>query len=322
MRKKDVEKIGTSFKGHDILSLSQFDRSTVEKVMQSADRVKKEVAQKRQLEYLRGYVASLIFFEPSTRTFSSFTAAVKKMGGQTIEHQNPLQTSSAVKGETLEDTARVLENYSDIFIMRHPEIGAAQRAADAIEIPVLNAGDGAGEHPTQALLDLFTMYQTFGSLDNLTGVMAGDLLYGRTVHSLIKGLSYFNNVTLYLLAPDRLKLSADYMQQYKKENIKLIEIKDATEIPTSCNFWYWTRVQKERFTDKEEYEKLKNRFVITPELLKKKGNKNMIIMHPLPRVGEIDPAIDTDPRAVYLTREIKSGLYVRMALLGLITGTL
>jgi aspartate carbamoyltransferase len=314
--------MNNSLKGTDILSLSQFDRSSVEHVLHTAKRLSDELAEKRQLDYLKGYMASLIFFEPSTRTFSSFATAVKKMGGQTLEHQNPEHTSSAVKGETLEDTVRVLENYGDILIMRHPQIGAAKRAADAVNIPVLNAGDGAGEHPTQALLDMFTIYQSFGKLDNLTGLLAGDLLYGRTIHSLLKAFALFDNITLYLLAPESLKLPRETQDELKKTSLKIIEITDESEIPTDCNFWYWTRVQKERFDNQEEYESLKTRFTITPELLEKKGNKDMIIMHPLPRVGEIEPAIDADPRAVYLTREIKGGLYVRMALLGLVLGVI
>ena len=191
-----------------------------------------------------------------------------------------------------------------------------------MNIPVLNAGDGAGEHPTQALLDMFTIYQSFGKLDNLTGLLAGDLLYGRTIHSLLKAFALFDNITLYRLAPERLKLPQETQDELKKTSLKIIEIKDESEIPTGCNFWYRTRVQKERFDNKEEYELLKTRFTITPELLEKKGNKDMIIMHPLPRVGEIDPAIDADPRAVHLTREIKGGLYVRMALLGLVLGVI
>ncbi|MCX6730602.1 MAG: aspartate carbamoyltransferase, partial [Candidatus Roizmanbacteria bacterium] len=269
---------------------------------------------------LRGKLVTLLFFEPSSRTFSSFSAAVKKLGGTTIEYQNPLQTSSSIKGETLEDTMRVFENYSDAVVMRHFEKGTLQRAADAVKIPVINAGDGIGEHPTQALLDAYTIFQTTKSLSGLTGLMVGDLLNGRTVHSLLKLLSLYKNNTIYLLSPKQLKLEKSFVEYIRDRGVTLIEITKQEEIPSTCNFWYWTRVQKERFTNKKEYELLKNRFVVTLDLMKEKGNKKMILMHPLPRVGDIDVRVDADPRAVYLSKQVKNGLHVRMALLSLILG--
>lgn len=269
---------------------------------------------------LKGKVVSLLFFEPSSRTFSSFATAVKRLGGMTIEYQNPQATSSAVKGETLEDTMKVFENYSQAVVMRHFEQGSLKRATDAVEIPVINAGDGIGEHPTQALLDAYTIYQNKKTLSGLTGLMVGDLLNGRTIHSLLKLLSLYKENTIYLLAPKQLKLKQDFVDMIEKKGVRLIHITKQEEIPITCDFWYWTRVQKERFTDKKEYERLKNRFVITPELLEEKGNEKMIIMHPLPRIGDIDTRIDTDPRAVYLTHQVKNGLFMRMALLSLILG--
>ena len=269
---------------------------------------------------LRGKVVTLLFFEPSSRTFSSFATAVKKLGGMTIEYQNPLQNSSSVKGETLEDTMRVFENYSDAVVMRHFQQGTLLRAANAVSIPVINAGDGIGEHPTQALLDAYTIYNKTGTLNNITGIVVGDLLNGRTVHSLLKLLTLYKNNTVYLLSPKQLRLEQKFKEIIEKKGVRLIEITSQKEIPTNCDYWYWTRVQKERFTDKKEYETLKNSFVITPELLKEKGNKKMIIMHPLPRVGDIDNAIDSDPRAVYLKAQVKNGLKIRMALLSLILG--
>ncbi len=269
---------------------------------------------------LKGKMVTLVFFEPSTRTFSSFCTAVKKLGGMTIEYQNPLQTSSAIKGETLEDTCQVFENYSDAIVMRHFEKGALLRAKNAVKIPVINAGDGIGEHPTQALFDAYTIYKKAGSLSNITGLIVGDLLNGRTVHSLLKIFALHKRNTIYLLSPKELRLEKGFKEEIEKKGVKLIEIFSQNDIPADCNFWYWTRVQKERFTNKKEYELLKNKFVLTPDLLKEKGNKNMLIMHPLPRVGDIDTSIDTDPRAVYLKDQIKNGLYVRMALLSLILG--
>jgi len=269
---------------------------------------------------LRGKVVTLLFFEPSSRTFSSFATAVKKLGGMTIEYQNPLQTSSSVKGETLEDTMQVFQNYSQAVVMRHFEKGASQRAADAVHIPVINAGDGIGEHPTQALLDSYTIFQKTRTLSGLTGLMVGDLLNGRTIHSLLKLLSLYKNNTVYLLAPKQLKLEKSFTDAISEKGVRLIHITKQSEIPTTCDFWYWTRVQKERFTDKKEYELLKNKFVITPELVAEKGNTKMIIMHPLPRIGDIELKVDSDPRAVYLTKQVQNGLFIRMALLSLILG--
>lgn len=304
-------------KNQNILSLDQFDTKVLSLIFKTADRMKKSFRNKKLLEELKGKVVTLLFFEPSSRTFSSFVGAAKRLGAQTIEYQNPRETSSAVKGETLEDTIKVFSVYSDLIVMRHPEIGALKRVADATETPVINAGDGSGEHPTQALLDLYTMLNKFGRLHHLVGVIAGDLLYGRTVHSLLKGLSLYHGNTVYLLSPERLKLPRELFNAVSKK-IKLVEIHSEKQIPENCNFWYWTRVQKERFSNLKEYEKIKHSFVITPELLKKKGGKQTIIMHPLPRVGEIHTEIDSDPRAVYLTDEIRNGLYIRMALLSLI----
>lgn len=277
----------------------------------------------RSSDVLSGAVVSLLFFEPSSRTFSSFSAAIKRLGGQTVEYQNPLATSSAVKGETIEDTIKVFEAYSDAIIVRHSQKGIPLKAAEAAEfVPVINAGDGTGEHPTQALLDLYTLYEHHKTLDNLTGVIVGDLLNGRTVHSLIRGLALYENITVYLLSPQVLKLSPTDYKNFSKRGIKLIEIEQETDIPHDTHFWYWTRVQKERFSDLNEYERVKNRFVLTAKLVKERAGKDTIFMHPLPRVGEIEVDVDKDKRAVYLRSEIRNGLYIRMALLGLILGRL
>lgn len=307
------------FRNSDVISLDQFDKASIIKLFKVTDKIKK-MNIKKLSKILEGKTATLLFYEPSSRTFSSFSLAVKKLGGITIEYQNPLQTSSAVKGETLEDTIKVFENYSDVIIIRHPQIGSAERAAEAAKrVPVINAGDGAGEHPTQALMDMYTVYNKFGRLHNITALMAGDLLYGRTVHSLIRGLSCFSGNTIYLLSPRQLRADIGLVKRFSNK-IRLIQIESEKEIPKDCNFWYWTRVQKERFSDLNEYEKVKNRFILTPKLLETYGAKKVIVMHPLPRVGEIDLEVDSDPRAIYLSEQIKNGVYVRMALLGLMIG--
>lgn len=314
-----IQKINGDFKGKDILSLDQFTPLDINILFKRTDTMRDIAKNARASDILKGNIVTLIFYEPSSRTFGSFGAAVKQLGGQTIDIQDPQHFSSVSKGETLEDTMRVFESYSDAIVIRHKEVGTALKAANACAfVPVLNAGDGIGEHPTQGLLDLCTIHEKFGQLDNLVGVMAGDLLNGRTIHSLIRGLSLYKNNTIYLLAPDKLKLSREDFADFSKRGIKLVEIQSENEIPKDAHFWYWTRVQKERFTSLEEYEEVKNTFIVTPKLMKTHAGKEMILMHPLPRIGEILPEIDNDPRAVYLRNQVRNGMYIRMALLSLI----
>ncbi len=313
------KKLKSSLANKSYISIDSLSAKIIAEIFKETDRIQKMSYEKTR-NILKGKLVTLLFFEPSSRTFSSFSAAVKKLGGMTIEYQNPLQTSSSIKGETLEDTMRVFENYSDAIVMRHFEKGTLQRAANAVSIPLINAGDGIGEHPTQALLDAYTIYKKTKSLSNLTGLIAGDLLNGRTVHSLLKLLTFYKNNTIYLLSPNQLKLEKEFRDEIEKKGVHLVEITSQKEIPTNADFWYWTRVQKERFTDKKEYELLKNKFVVTIKLLEEKGNRKMILMHPLPRVGDINERVDLDPRAIYLSDQVKNGLYIRMALLSMILG--
>ncbi|MBI5126991.1 aspartate carbamoyltransferase [Candidatus Roizmanbacteria bacterium] len=314
--------IKNNFKGKDVVSLDQFDSQSIIRLYKETASIKKMFEKgrfkNRPYKILDGRIAGLMFYEPSTRTFSSNSAAFKRLGGQTVEHQNPLVTSSAVKGETMEDTTMMMEQYCDILVIRHPVKGTLAKVAQVASIPVINAGDGIGEHPTQALLDMFTIYEKFGKLTGLKGLMAGDMLNGRTVHSLIRGLSIFPGNTVYLLSPKSLRLSRDEFKLYSQMGVKLVEINSLKQIPVDCHFWYWTRVQKERFSDKKVYEKLKLSFILTKKLVSEKAGKKTLLMHPLPRVGEIEIAVDGDPRAVYLTTEAKNGMYVRMALFKLI----
>jgi len=323
MPKTKILTLTEEFKAQDILSLDQFDTPSLIHLFSATLKIKALTQKGKVLDLLKGNIAALIFYEPSSRTFGSFSAAVKRLGGETIEFQNPAQTSSVAKGETLEDTIRTLEAYSDVIIMRHPEKGAAKKAAEAaFFVPIINAGDGIGEHPTQALLDMFTIYEKFGSLDNLTILFAGDLLNGRTVHSLLRGLALFQNITVYLLSPKSLTLSREDKTMFERRGLKLIEIHNSLDMPKNADVWYWTRVQKERFKNLKDYERVKHSFIVTTDLLKERAKKNMIIMHPLPRVGEIENAVDKDPRAIYFTSQIKNGMYLRMALLGLVLGKL
>lgn len=276
----------------------------------------------KESNLLKGTIVTLIFFEPSSRTFGSFGAAVKQLGGATIDIQNPQSVSSVAKGESLEDTIKTFESYSHALVMRHPTAGSAKIAADAAIIPLINAGDGGASHPTQALLDLYTIYNQFRKLTDLTVVATGDILHSRTIHSLIQGLSLYSGNTMYLLSPPQLKLSREDFNTFSKSGIKLVEIEKEEDIPQNAQVWYWNRIQKERFASHEEAEKYKDTFVLTKKLLETYGNKDMIIMDPLPRVGEIDLDVDTDTRAVYLRTQMRNGKYVRMALLALVLGKL
>jgi aspartate carbamoyltransferase len=317
-----IDAIAGNFAGKDIISLDQFAVEDLYTVFRLALKMKQLVLASEPSQILAGKIISLLFFEPSSRTFGSFASAVKRLGGQTLDIQNPEAVTSVNKGETFEDTIRVFEAYSDALVLRHPRSGAAARAAEAAQfVPVINAGDGTNEHPTQTLLDLCTLYEKFGRLDSLTGLLVGDALNSRTMHSLMRGLSLFGNNRLYILAPERLRLTRDDYVACSARGVELIEIASEREIPRDCHFWYWTRIQKERFSSPDEYRELvAGKFVATPEFLTRYANQDMILMDPLPRVGTIDPAVDQDERAVYLRSQIRNGLYTRMALLALTIG--
>lgn len=321
MTNTEPDKINGDFKGKDILSLDQFSPHDLQLLFSHVTQMRNIREHAKPSDLLKGNIITLLFYEPSSRTFGSFSSAIKQLGGQTIDILNPVAFSSVSKGETLEDTVSVFEAYSDAIVIRHPKAGTALKAGKAAKhIPVINAGDGIGEHPTQALLDLYTIYEKFGRLDNLTVLFAGDMLNGRTVHSLMRGLSLYPKNTIYLLAPEKLKLSGHEKIDFEKRGLSIFEITTEEDIPKNADVWYWTRVQKERFENLEDYEKVKHAYVVTPKLLSDKANKDMILMHPLPRVGEIEETVDSDPRAIYLTSQIINGMYIRMALLALVLG--
>lgn len=319
---KKVAMIDGDFTGKDILSLDQFTATDLQVLFRLTRDMKRIVVNNEASQMLAGMLVALLFFEPSSRTFASFVAAVKRLGGQTLEVQNPETVSSISKGETFEDTIRVFEAYADAIVIRHPNAGSAQLAADAADFaPVLNAGDGNNEHPTQTLLDLYTLYEQFGRLDNLTGLLVGDALNSRTMHSLLRGLSLFENNKVYVLTPPQLRLKRSDLALFQSQGVNIVEISSEREIPRTCNFWYWTRVQKERFTLPGKYQEMvKANLVATPRLMEEYASKDMILMDPLPRVDSVDPAVDTDARAIYLRSQIRNGLYTRMALLALVLG--
>jgi aspartate carbamoyltransferase catalytic subunit len=303
--------------GRDILSVSQFNKPMLNYIFERAREMRTMVQRVGGAELLKGRVLSCLFFEPSTRTSASFIAAMERLGGSVIPITQGVQFSSVSKGESLPDTIRTLEQYSDVIVLRHPEIGSAQVAADYANIPIINAGDGPGEHPTQALLDLFTIQDELGRIDGLKVAMVGDLRYGRTVHSLTKLLLHYD-VSLRFVSPEILRMPLTIMNQVLDAGTAVRETHDVAEVIEKADVLYVTRVQKERFSDLSQYEDVKDHYEITPELMEL-ARKSMIVMHPLPRVGEIHYAVDKDPRAAYF-RQVQNGMYIRMALLAAVLG--
>uniref|UniRef100_A0A6A7G6L7 aspartate carbamoyltransferase n=2 Tax=Hirondellea gigas TaxID=1518452 RepID=A0A6A7G6L7_9CRUS len=265
-------------------------------------------------DLLKGFVLASIFYEPSTRTSSSFEAAMYRLGGKVVSISD-VKSSSVSKGETLEDTVRTLQSYCDILVLRHPEVGAAIKAAKVLKIPLLNAGDGAGEHPTQALLDAYTIRSELGRLGNLRVALAGDLRHGRTVHSLARLLDLFE-VRMDFVSPDTLSMPESVLNDLISDDYEIHRTLET--VLDKADVIYMTRIQKERFDDLKHYEEVQNSFCISPELMNLAKPK-MIVMHPLPRVTEIDPRFDADPRAAYF-RQMENGLFVRMALLAMTLG--
>ncbi len=304
------------FYGKDILSVRQFTRPDLEYIFGVAHEMREMVARVGTFDLLKGKILVNLFYEPSTRTSSSFTSAMERLGGSVIPI-NEVRYSSVAKGESLPDTVRTLECYADVIVLRHPEMGASALAAQYARKPIINAGDGVGEHPTQALLDLFTIVEELGQVNGLTVTMLGDLKYGRTVHSLARLLSLFN-VKINYVSPDILAMPAEIIAELNQKKIPQAEYTNLDKALPETDVLYVTRVQKERFEDPEVYESVKNAFVITPETLQQ-ARERMIVMHPLPRVGEISYNVDDDPRAAYF-RQMEYGLYVRMALLAMVLG--
>lgn len=303
--------------GQDILSVKQFDREKLAYIFGRAREMRELVERVGACDLLKGAVVACLFYEPSTRTSASFIAAMERLGGSVIPITQGVQFSSVSKGESLPDTIRTLEQYADVIVLRHPDIGSSQIAAGYADVPVINAGDGAGEHPTQALLDLFTIQEELGQIDGLKVAMVGDLLYGRTVHSLTRLLLQYD-VSLRFVSPESLRLPLVLMNEIIDHKLKVRETHDVADVIENADVLYVTRVQKERFGDLAQYEKVHGMYEITPGLMQQAKEK-MVVMHPLPRIGEIHYAVDGDPRAAYF-RQVKNGMYVRMALLAAVLG--
>jgi aspartate carbamoyltransferase len=305
-----------NLQGKDILHGAQFSRKELEHIMDVADIFKSQLETRPSLDYLHGYILAALFFEPSTRTRLSFETAMHRLGGSVVGFSSAESTSVA-KGETLEDTIRTVDQYVDFIAMRHPALGSAARAAEIAKAPVLNGGDGAGQHPTQALLDLYTVRSERGHIDGTTLVLCGDLKNGRTVHSGVEVYKHYQ-VRLVFVAPEQLRIPADITARLKSLGIQFEETDDLTNALKKADVLYMTRIQKERFTEAGDYERLKDSYILTRQMVENL-NPKMVILHPLPRVNEIATDVDTLPGAAYF-RQVRNGVYIRMALLALIAG--
>ncbi|TAN33262.1 aspartate carbamoyltransferase [Patescibacteria group bacterium] len=301
-----------TLKGRDIISIAELSKPEILLVLKNAQELKKHPRPK----LLEGLVMGSCFFEPSTRTRLSFETAMQKLGGRVIGFADPGVTS-AKKGESLYDAIKIIGQYVDVIAMRHPLEGAARRAAEATDKPIINGGDGANQHPTQTLLDLFTIQECQKKLSNLHIAMVGDLKYGRTVHSLAQALTHFG-ARLYFVAPDSLQMPAYICDELKTKGVKFSMHKKMEEVIGKVDIFYMTRIQGERFADPMEYEKVKNSFVLKADMLKN-AKPNLKILHPLPRVNEIETAIDKTKFAYYF-QQAENGLYARQALLAMVLG--
>ncbi|MDR2126170.1 MAG: aspartate carbamoyltransferase [Prevotellaceae bacterium] len=295
-----------------LVSITDFSKDEILKTLDLASEFENNPNQ----NILNNKVVASIFFEPSTRTRLSFETAVNRLGGRVIGFSDSANTSVS-KGETLKDTISMIANYADLIIMRHHIEGAARYASEISRVPVINAGDGANQHPSQTLLDMYSIKKTQGKLENLTIAMVGDLKYGRTVHSLLMAMSHFNT-TFKFIAPAELQMPVEYKNYLNKLGLKYSEHTELSDNIDDADILYMTRVQRERFSDLLEYEKVKNIYILTNEMLEK-TKPNVKVLHPLPRVSEIDINVDDNPKAYYFTQSL-NGVYTRMAIITYVLG--
>ena len=305
-----------NFQGRDIISIKDFNKNEINFILNNAEKMVAYAKGKKYLNNLKGHILSSLFFEPSTRTRLSFESSMNRLGGRVIGFADPTATSQK-KGESLADTIRMADSYSDAIVIRHPQEGAARLAAEFAEVPVLNAGDGAGRHPTQCLLDLFTIKLEKKKIEGNNIVLLGDLKYGRTVHSLAYALSLYG-VNLTFVSPDSLKMPNEVLNECEELGVQPKYTSNLEKSIKNADVLYVTRIQKERFPDAEEYNQVVGAYKVDKNLLKN-ARKNLVIMHPLPRITEIDPEIDKTSHALYF-KQAFNGVPVRMALLSLVLG--
>lgn len=291
-----------------IIESQQFDKDTINLIFQTAEKLSKT-----KYSPLKGKIMASLFYEPSTRTRFSFESAMLRLGGNIITTENAKEFSSAAKGETLEDTIRVINHYADIIILRHPEEGASKRAALVSNIPIVNAGDGAGQHPTQALIDLYTIQKELGKIDGIVIAFVGDLKNGRTVRSLAYLLGKYKKVKMYFISPKQLAIKDDIKKYLQRHQVSFREQERWDNLFGRIDILYQTRIQKERFRTDKEYNNFKGKYILTPKEVRQMKPQS-IIMHPLPRVDEITPEVDGMLNAKYF-KQAKHGVIIRMALL-------
>ncbi len=296
-----------------ILSTNQFTKDDIERILAKASALEKSYKDPSVSKLLAGKIIACIFFEPSTRTRLSFETAALRLGAQVISAEDAMGNSSAHKGETIEDTARMLSCYADAIVIRHPVEGSVELASRVIETPIINAGDGANQHPSQGLLDLYTIKKEHGRLENLNIVFVGDVLHSRTLNSLVPLLAFYPGNTIHFISPKELALSVEQRKELKERNITFKESDNLEQVLPLADAVYMIRIQKERFASNAEYEKVKGSFILKPEHLEHM-KKEAIIMHPLPRINEIEKSIDLDKRAAYF-RQAQNAIFIRMALL-------
>lgn len=305
-----------SFKGKDIISIKDFSKKEINYILTYGKKMLPYAKGEKYKDILKGRVLSTLFFEPSTRTRLSFESAMNRLGGRVIGFADPGATSQK-KGESLADTIRMADSYSDVIAIRHPQEGAARLAAEFADVPVLNAGDGAGRHPTQCFLDLFTILTEKKKIEKNKVVLLGDLKYGRTVHSLAYALSLYG-VDLTFVSPGTLKMPKEVISECKELGLEPTQTSSLEKAIKDADVLYVTRIQKERFPDAEEYNRVVGAYKIDNDLLTN-ARDDLIIMHPLPRVAEIDPEVDKTPHALYF-KQAFNGVPIRMALLSLVAG--
>lgn len=295
----------------DIISMNDMRKEEILEILEIAEKIENS-SEEEKLNFLKGKIVATLFFEPSTRTKMSFESAAFRLGAQVLQLP-PLEQSSVKKGESFSDTIRMVESYSDVIVVRHPNDGAARLASTTSKKPVINAGDGSNQHPSQTLLDLYTIKEEKGTLSNLSIAFVGDLKYGRTVHSLVKALTHFNP-TIYFVSPKILQMPTYLIDDLDKNNIKYEILEDFRDCLDKIDVFYMTRIQKERFPDIEDYQKVKGVYVINKENILGKCKEDMIILHPLPRVDEISTDLDETKHALYF-KQAKNGVPVRQAMM-------
>ena len=305
--KKGLIKI---FELKNIISIKDLERSDIDYIIDEASKLE-DIAKSREIsEELKGKILGLMFFEPSTRTKMSFETSMKRLSGECIGFENT-GSSSVSKGESIADTAKMFEGYCDALVIRHEMEGVSKFISDVVDVPVINAGDGAGQHPTQTLLDLYTIKKEIGSINNIKIALIGDLKYGRTVHSLANALTLYNNVELYFVSPDKLKMPQEILHDLDKAGMSYSETSNISDVIDKVNVLYVTRIQKERFADIDDYLEIKGAYIINKKMLE---GKDLIVMHPLPRIDEIDGDVDDTKYNKYFT-QAANAVPVRMAIL-------